>query len=388
MIASTTSRPRRVAVALTAAAFVASAFVGGCSTSSGSGSNDPGEASDRFKEELEVLYKGTSTSPATDAPKPTPGKKIWVVSVGQAVDVSEEATGGVEDAAESIGWDVTIFDGQFQPNLMLSGVQQAIAAKADGIILYAIDCAIVKSALEAAKEADIPVVGIESQDCEPSLEVVTGYAESIGGFEGIMQAWGEVGAQWLISQTGTEGTTIELRETDSAAMLLMSDSFQETLASQCPDCKNVPIEFTAADIGPSLQQKVQQALLQNPGATGLFVPYDGLITSGVSAAVLASGRADQIKVISGGSGRDTNLDLIREGRGQNADIVTSTRWEGYASVDWMNRLLNGQMPTPQNAGTGIGIQLIDSEHNLPESGAAVSTVDFEGIYEQSWGVGE
>jgi ribose transport system substrate-binding protein len=126
--------------------------------------------------------------------------------------------------------------------------------------------------------------------------------------------------------------------------------------------------------------------LQHPTATGLFAPYDALMTSGVAAAVQGSGRAAQINVISGG-GSVPNLDLVRQNRGQNADLIFSSRWEGFAAVDWMNRLFHGMTPTASNAATGIGFQLVDTDHNLTESGPVPSTVDFEAIYKKAWGVG-
>jgi ribose transport system substrate-binding protein len=187
-----------------------------------------------------------------------------------------------------------------------------------------------------------------------------------------------------VAKSNSNAKVIELKETDSEATLLESQGFEATLKAGCAGCSVVPVTFTAADIGPGLQQKTQQALLQHPDATGLFAPYDALMTSGVAAAVQGSGRAKQINVISG-AGSVPDLDLIRQGRGQNADLVFSSRWEGFAAVDWMNRLFHGITPTAATAPTGIGIQLVDKDHNLTQSGAVPSTVDFEAIYKKAWG---
>lgn len=335
---------------------------------------------------LAALYKGTSTSPVTTAPKPEPGKKIWIISSGQAIDVAAEATAGAADAAKDMGWSAEIYDGKFQPNLALAGVQQAIAAHADGIILYAIDCSLVKTGLQAAKQAKIPVVGIESQDCSPSLETPLAYGPAYGDFHGLEKGWGAAAATWLAAKTSANATVIELKQTDSEATLLESQGFEEALKAAHPSVSIATVTFTGPDIGPALQQKAQQALLQHPTATGLFAPYDALMSSGVAAAVQASGRAAQINVISGG-GSVPSLDLIRQGRGQNADLVFPNRWEGFASVDWMNRLFHGITPTASNAATGIGFQLVDKDQNLTKSGPVPSPVDFEAIYKKAWGVG-
>jgi ribose transport system substrate-binding protein len=335
---------------------------------------------------LATLYKGTSTSPVTTAPKPAPGKKVWIISSGQSLDVAAQATGGAADAAKAIGWSAEIFDGKYQPNLFLDGVQQAIAAHAGGIILYAIDCSYVKTGLQTAKRAGIPVVGIESQDCSPSLETALTYAPTYGDFLGLEKGWGAAAATWLGAKTSSNATVLELKQTDSKATLLESQGFEAALKAACAGCSIVTVTFTGSDIGPELQQKVQQALLKHPTTTGLFAPYDALMTSGVAAAVQGSGRATQINVISGG-GSVPNLDLIRQGRGQNADLVFLSRWEGFAAVDWLNRLFHGITPTASNAPTGIGFQLVDKDHNLTKSGPVPSTIDFEAIYKKAWGVG-
>ena len=376
---------RRKAIAAVGGAVLSLLLVAACSGSKAKSTTETSPSGGGVQAKLEALYAGTSTSPATTAPKPQSGKSIWIVSSGQSIDVAAQATGGAADAARAIGWKPKIFDGQFQPNVMLSGVQQAIAARADGIILYAIDCATVKAGLEVAKRKRIPVVGIESQDCKPSLETPITFSSKVGDFEAVEKAYGAAAADWLVAKSGQNATLIELKETDAVATVLESAGFESSVEAACAGCKVVTITFTGADIGPGLQQKTQQALLQHSDAAGLFAPYDALVTSGGSAAVLASGRAKQLHVISGG-GSTPNLDLIRQGRGQNADVAASSRWEGFAAVDWMNRLFHGLTPTASNAPTGIGFQLVDADHNLPKSGPVPSTIDFESIYEKAWGV--
>ena len=100
---------------------------------------------------------------------------------------------------------------------------------------------------------------------------------------------------------------------------------------------------------------------------------------------MAAGKAKSIYVISDG-GDPADYALIRQGRGQTAELAFSTPWEGYASVDWMNRVFHGITPTATNAGTGIGYQLIDAGHGLPASGAAPSQVNFQADYDKAWGV--
>lgn len=383
-----TSDSTRRTAAVAAALLLGPAALTACSSDSGSSTGTGAEKSSSLSSEgkarLEALQAGTGTSPATEGPAPQAGKDIWFISSGQSVESVAIGAGGFEDAATSMGWTTKVVDGKFQPDLYLSGIQQAIAAKADGIVLYAIDCPSVKNGLQAAKDAGIPVVGIESEDCDPSLESVVPYAA--GDFADWGKQLGSDMAIWQASQSTDSPTIIDLRETDIAITRAETVGVKEALAKECPDCKVVPVEFTAADIGPGLQQKVEQALLQNPNATGIIVPYDDLLVAGVSAAVVSSGHSDKLQVISVG-GTTPALDIMRQDRGLDADLVVDTRWEGFAAADWMNRLLNGETPTIDSAPTGIGHQLVEAKQ-VPASGPVPSTVDFEGIYQKSWGVGQ
>jgi ribose transport system substrate-binding protein len=375
----------RRAVAALAMALIALAAVTACSSSTtrhtGSGS-DASSLSQAGQDRLAALLKGTGTPPAPDGPKALSGKNIWFIASGMSVESVAVGVAGFQDAAKSMGWHTTVVDGKFEPNLFLSGIEQAVAARADGIVIYAIDCASVKNGLEAAKSARIPVVGIESQNCDPSLESVIPYAA------GDFAAWGrQLGsdmALWMSAQAKGSGTIIDLRETDLEITRAETAGVKASFATDCPHCKLVPVEFTATDIGPGLQQKVGQAILQNPTAIGVIVPYDDLLISGVSSAVVSSGRVDQLKVISVG-GTTPALDIMRQHRGLNADLVVDTRWEGFGAADWMNRLLHGQTPDPKTAATGIGHQLISASH-LPAAGLVPDTVDFAAIYDKSWGV--
>lgn len=380
---ATHRRATAAVAALLVGAAPLSACGSGSESSAGSGP-DISTLSQEGQDRLELLYDGAGTSPAAEGPKPQPGKDVWFIASGMQIEIIAVGAEGFEDAGEAVGWDTKVVDGKFQPSLWLTGIQQAVAARADGIVLYAIDCAAVKNGLEAAKDAGIPVVAVESEDCDPSLETVLTYAD--GDFPTFARQLGSDQALWAAASANGKGTIIELRETDAAITLYQSEGLAATLKEECPDCKHVTVEFTAPEIGPALQQKVEQALLKNPEAIGMLVPYDDLLVAGVSSAIVSSGRGSQVKVISVG-GTTAALDLMRQNRGLNADLVFDTRWEAFAAVDWMNRLLQGETPTGESAPTGIGQQLVE-QGDVPKDGKVGATVDYEAIYKKSWGVGE
>lgn len=349
-----------------------------------------------FQQRVDRLFAGDSFSaPAGNAPKPQPGKKVWAITFGLAASAGAEFATGAKEGGEAVGWKVTVFDGKFDPNNYLTGIRQAIAAKADGIILYAIDCPDVKAALQEAKNANIPVIGIEDFDCselkpgEASL-----FASGIGdynaepfssgthSYESWIQDNGRTAADAAVVATGGKAKVIDFVETDTHATILIDTGFKSEL-SGCGGCTIVGrVEFTGGDIGTTLQDKAAQALLQHPDANAIFTNYDAPATGGISAAVVASGRVNQIYVV-GGEGDPPNVQLVRENRGQNAGAADPVRWEGYAGIDALNRVFNGQ----KAAANGIGMLLWDKTHNLPPSGEAVIyPIDYRAAYLKSWAV--
>ena len=84
---------------------------------------------------------------------------------------------------------------------------------------------------------------------------------------------------------------------------------------------------------------------------------------GVGSALVESGRNDKIEVIAG-EGFPSNIQLIRDNKGQDAANAFPAPWTGYAAIDSLNSLFHGQKPQD----SGIGYKLIDREHNLRHSG--------------------
>ena len=57
-------------------------------------------------------------------------------------------------------------------------------------------------------------------------------------------------------------------------------------------------------------------------------------------------------------------------------------WEGYQTIDNLVRLFAGEPP----AGSGIGLQVYDLEHNIPADGGYRPPVDFKAAYREAWGL--
>lgn len=375
-----TSKRSRVRLAAISVALV-SAFSTSCA--SGTDATDKGDTNSDISEAeaiMEKWYEGSYEAPPTDAPSPQAGQNIWVITLGQVLPAVVEFSAAAEDAAEALDWNVTIFDGKLTPQTILNGVEQAVSSGADGIVLYGIDCSLIETPLRKAKAEGIRVVGAESvDDCSEPL-----FDETVQYVEGDIFEWGETIGEMQAAQItagiGGSGKIVEFWQSDVAVLVAQHERYVEAIQELCPGCENVSIEVTSADLaGGELQRMAEQALVQHPDATGVVVTYDDLVTAGISAAVGASGRDADIFLL-GYFGWEDNMEMIREGRGQDATGGTPPGWESYHAFDTMNRLFNDQPA----AASGMGIQAVDREHNLPETGGYVPPVDYQELYETAW----
>jgi ribose transport system substrate-binding protein len=385
---------RLLTMALLTAVVLAVAACGGNDDGGGGATQEPAATATgateapylaEAKTKVESLFAGEAfQEPPATSPPPQKGKTVWQISFGLALPASVLYADAIKAAAKDLGWKVRVFDAKFSPDQYQEGIRQAVAAKADGIILYNIDCNLAQAAMEEAKAANIPIVGGESLDCsyfkEGAPSLFSGQVlYTQGDFPTWAKSLGAVQADWVIATTEGKAKSIVFTQKDVQTGALVDEGFRAEFA-KCTTCKVArTVQFSATDIGPKLQEKTEQAILQTPDADSVVVPYDDLMTAGIAAAINSSGRKDQLHVVSGG-GYAANLALVRENQGQDAGYSASIPWEGWAAADTLNRVFAGE----EGAVSGNGIGLYDLDHNLATSGDVKVPIDFVAGYKKAW----
>ena len=381
-------------LAYVAASIVAVTVLAGCSSSaseSAAVTTSPTEtgaagSAAEWNAKVSALIEGVGFEPPTPGAPPAPtGKSVWWIAQGLGAEAQAESAASMEELGKKLGWKVTVFDGKFESSTALKGIEQAIAAKADGIFLWAIDCSAVQAGLEQAKEAKIPAIGIEGLDCDPNLFSHTVAYGPAPGRDLLAQwrEWGATQATMAIARTNAQTKALLISETDLAITRAITDGWKATLA-QCPTCEvTEEVEFVASDFGPKLQTMIEQALIKNPTVNALIPAYDAVMTSGGSTAVLASGRQAEIFVM-GGEGSASGLEQIRTGTGMQGFSGFDSAWEVYAGVDALIRILGGK--DPAGTSNGQGFQLGDKDNNMPATGSFKSSYPFQKYYYEYWGI--
>ncbi len=334
-----------------------------------------------------TAYTGITGTPPTAAAAPKSGIHAWVVSCGQQVPTCAGPAQAAVDAAKAAGWDATICDGKLNPQGWSACIRQGISAKAGGIIVIGQDCNSMQAALQEAKTANIPTVAGGGNDCDVSggPKLFSGVVTNLPSLTA-QQWWEKLGAlqaDWIIGKTDSKAQVLSLQFTDAIWGPWIQQGFAKELAA-CTGCKVLDtIKIANADVASGqLPQKFSTALLKVPTANAVNVPLDGWFFAGLSQAVQSSGKADKLAVI-GSFGEPGNLDLIRNGTGEDATVGFSASWSGWAAVDVLARVLNSQPVQP----AGIGLQVIDAQHNMPASGPFQYSppIDYAAAYKKAWG---
>ncbi len=365
----------------TPAAGSSSSAAGGSTASAGSA-----ESPDTF---LQKAYTGVVGKPPTTAPAHKSGVNVWLVSCGQiSVSCSNPVTSATE-AAKTLGWTVNVCDGQLNPTGWASCIRQATAAKPAAILAVGLDCPLIQQPLVEANKAGIKTIAAGGLDCADlgGPKVFSGTMPYLEGFSGSdwWRGLGALRADYLIGKTGGKAKVLALNFSDAVWGPFQSEGFEKELA-KCSGCSIVKkLDVGNQDvISGSLRTKFSTALLQNPSVNAVSVPLDAWFPLGLSQAITSSGRAAKLSVV-GTFGETPNIDLIKNGGGENASAGFSAMQSGWGFIDTTIRVLAGQQPVAQ----GIGYQVVDKAHNTPASGQPYTTpgLDFKSAYKKAWGVG-
>jgi ribose transport system substrate-binding protein len=388
------------------AACVASVIASGCGSSSSSESSKPAAAAAsggggggdgalvaEAKKNLAANYAGTDRALPTAAPKPPAGKKLWIITCSAGAEGCAAPAAGVAEAAKVLGWTSRTVDGKLDPARFNAAIREAIAAKADAIVLSSVDCAATKASLAAAKKAGIKIAGLYALDCDDTYagsgkklfdaEIQYAGGQTYGPYtEG---PYAQSGADYVIAKSNGKADVVAVHEDDVASVRHISAGFEKRI-KECSGCKLTTVPITGADLlGGKLQGKVQTALTQHPTATYVFSPYDAAVTLGVAAGVKASGRDRQITLV-GSEGLSPNIKMIASGSGQDVALGAPARWAGWAAVDELVRAFAGEPLVDE----GIGIKTIDKDHPIPTQTPFYDgngKADYEANFRKIWGLG-
>lgn len=323
----------------------------------------------------------TWTGPTT-GPKATGHKLIVYVSTDQRNGGARGVGEGVVAAAKVIGWDVRVIDGQGSVNDRAAGIDQAVALKADGLILGSPDAAEQATAIENAVKAGLKVVSWHSGPAP-------GPMPKYGIFTNITTDPLEVAkaaASYAVADSnGKAGAVIF---TDSAyAIAIAKSNEMAAVIKACVTCKVLSVEDTPLADAANRMPQLTTSLLQRFGAKWTYglsindLTFDFMAPSLQSAGIAGDGAPHSI---SAGDGSEPAFQRIRSGEYQVATVAEPLSLHGWQAVDEMNRAFAGAPPSGFVAPPHLFIKA-----NINQDGGEKNTYDpqngYRDHYKAIWG---
>ncbi|MES2170787.1 MAG: substrate-binding domain-containing protein [Actinomycetota bacterium] len=374
---------KRLGIALALAGAVA-LLVTSCaapsSTGSAGSSSGPVSASACIAAASKAVAEGsTAIEPSVPAAKvdaaKNKGKTIWYISATMQLETMIGFAQGVQAAADASGLKVKIFDGANSPAKYNDGITQAVAQKADGIILQGIDPSLVKATLATAQAAGIPTV--DAMNGDPSDALQHGISSHIT--VDFTQA-GKLQADYILDKAKCKANVLQLTSSLYVALKNKTKGFNDEMTALCPTCKVDTEEVNFADFANSVSTVVRTATQRNTSLNYVNAQDDGIAF--YTQPVLASLNS-KLPMVSG-NGAPANMDLIRKGESQKMDIIfPPLPYMGWVEVDRLQRAMLG-MDVPAS---GIPQQIVDDSTIKQTESAQVPKFDgYENLFLKNWNI--
>jgi ribose transport system substrate-binding protein len=312
----------------------------GSSATASSTTSSTGVAAD-VKATVAKYSKSIDTWPGPNTPvAPPAGKSITVITCGSTGITCVRVANGASAAAKALGYKVKVVDGKNDPAVWNSAVKQAVAEKADGIVLAAVPPAVIPQPVKAARQAGVKVAAVLSN-------VGQGIPDILLDFDRTEAA--DATAAYLAQYSEGKGHVLLVRDPEFPGPEAYFDRIVKTLPQVCPDCKvEDTVKFTLALIAQRLPSGVANALKTHPEINTIMTPFDA-VTPFIQQGIQQAGRKGKVKII--GEGADPPGVTAMKAGDMVQSMGTPAEWMGWQSVDGLVRLFAGtkvaEAPVPQ-----------------------------------------
>jgi ABC-type sugar transport system substrate-binding protein len=267
------------------------------------------------------------------------GKTLWIVSIDNTPWV-QEGVSGFMAAAKAVGAKGKFFDSKGNITLANQGVATAVAQKAGGIAIWAIDPRNVAGELAKAKAAGIPVIDVNAVSVAPNKST----PNTPGIFGHVGTDWNKVGtwfADYMLAKTNCKLDAVVFSIKQIPIFVTAHKAVQREVSRLCPSCK-VRVEYIdLATVATSLGRQAQTAVNRDP-KVNYITPIADVFAQMIEPALLQAGK--KIPMISH-DGAGPTFKNIRAGGLSAATISTALPpYWGWAFVDQLGRASAGQRP--------------------------------------------
>lgn len=247
-------------------------------------------------------------------------------------------TQSLRDEAAKRGYELVVTDAQDQTAKQVADVEDLIARRVDVILLAPREFEGLTPALEAAREANIPVILVDREAEGTAGEDFVTFL----GSNFVEQ--GRRAAQWLVDETGGKAGIVELTGTPGSSVAAdRARGFREVIAKH-PDMKILASQ--TGEFSRAIGQRVLQNIAQSLGKqiTAVYAHNDEMALGAIQALKAAGFKpGEDVEVVSI-DGQRAALEAIQ--RGELGATVESNPRFGPIAFDTIEELRRGEkVPT-------------------------------------------
>lgn len=326
---------------------------------------------------------GTPWTGPTTGPTAQPKKLIVYVSSDQRNGGPQGAGDGAQDAANAIGWDFRILDGQGSVQGRTTALNQAIALKPDGIILGNVDTQEQAPVIRRAAMLGIKMVGWH-------IGPVPGPVTDPPVFTNVTTDPREVAkaaAMYAIVDSNGTANVIHFKDSITTISTAKTNASEEVIKG-CAGCRVLETEDTPMGDLANRMPSLTTSLLTKYGKQWTYAIAVNDLYFDFSAPSLQAAGVDPTsgypRQISSGDGSVTAFQRIRQRRYQIGTVAEPLRLQGWMCIDELNRAFAGQ-PTsgfvpPPHLFIASNLDRDGGPNNVyePENG-------YKDVYRKIWG---
>ncbi len=325
-----------------------------------------------------TTWDGPMTGPTAQE-----GKSIVYVSADQRNGGALGVGQGVEEAAQALGWDLTVIDGQGTVTGQSAALSQAIALQPDGIVLGTVDATAQQTLVAQAAEQGIQIVGWHAA-------ATTGPQPDLNLFTNVQSdpvATGAITADYVIAETDGNAQVAILTDSQYEIAIVKSTAMRDAIEA-CPSCAVLSYDDTPLSEVSTRMAPLTTSYLQRFGddlnwILGINDLYFDFSVPALSAAGIPPSGPPQL--VSAGDGSASAYERVRTGQYQAATIPEPLNLHGWQCVDELNRAFAGEEPsgyvTPVHLVTQENIEFDGGPRNLfdPDN-------NYREEYKRIWGI--
>ncbi|MDQ2700418.1 MAG: sugar ABC transporter substrate-binding protein [Actinomycetota bacterium] len=299
---------------------------------------------------------------------------IYHVGCDQSLEGCAKQAKSLEAATKALGYKFELCDGGSTPDRIASCFTNAVNAKPDAIVTNGISSTDAGDSYTAVADSGIPHIAMFTGD---PIGKVPGVVTEVAG--NVCVTGAEDLANWIIADSDGEANVLFVGTETFNCNAQRLEGFSNQM-KKCETCELDTLQFSIDSIQSTLPQQIQAELQSNADIDYIVGTFDSVALAAADI-VRQAGKADSIKV-AGFDGDGPNLELIRQGDVQAADMTTGGDEPGWVAADAAARVIAGEKVETTTPVT----KLLVEEDNVNDIGDTYTGPEgFEEQFKSLWG---